>query len=82
MLAAFRQPSAPRIMTERVRNRRAKPFIKQATGNDKLTARFLYGEHFNFLPTFKIFMASNHKPVSRGRITASGGGSSWSPSPR
>jgi putative DNA primase/helicase len=40
--------------------------IKQATGNDLLTARFLYGEHFNFIPTFKIFMASNHKPVIRG----------------
>jgi len=40
--------------------------IKQATGNDQLTARFLYGEYFNFLPTFKIFMASNHKPVIKG----------------
>ena len=36
--------------------------IKQATGNDQLTARFLYGEYFNFVSTFKIFMASNHKP--------------------
>ncbi|MDR1252239.1 MAG: hypothetical protein LBK62_08730, partial [Treponema sp.] len=40
--------------------------IKQVTGNDALTARFLYGEYFNFVPTFKIFMASNHKPVIRG----------------
>jgi putative DNA primase/helicase len=40
--------------------------IKQVTGNDTLTARFLYGEYFNFVPTFKIFMASNHKPVIRG----------------
>jgi putative DNA primase/helicase len=40
--------------------------IKQATGNDQLTSRFLYGEHFNFVPTFKIFMASNHKPVIKG----------------
>ena len=40
--------------------------IKQVTGNDPLTARFLYGEYFNFVPTFKIFMASNHKPVIRG----------------
>jgi putative DNA primase/helicase len=40
--------------------------IKQATGNDQMTARFLYGEYFNFVPTFKIFMASNHKPVIKG----------------
>ena len=40
--------------------------IKQVTGNDALIARFLYGEYFNFVPTFKIFMASNHKPVIRG----------------
>jgi putative DNA primase/helicase len=40
--------------------------IKQVTGTDQLTARFLYGEYFNFVPTFKIFMASNHKPVIKG----------------
>ena len=34
--------------------------IKQITGGDKLTARFLYGEFFDFVPTFKIFMATNH----------------------
>jgi putative DNA primase/helicase len=31
------------------------PLIKQITGNDKITARFLYGEIFNFTPTFKVF---------------------------
>jgi putative DNA primase/helicase len=31
-----------------------------------MTARFLYGEYFNFTPTFKIFMATNHKPVIKG----------------
>jgi putative DNA primase/helicase len=48
------------------RKRLSEHLIKQATGNDQLTARFLYGEHFNFVPTFKIFMASNHKPVIKG----------------
>ena len=40
--------------------------IKQITGEDELTARFLYGEYFSFKPTFKIFMATNHKPKIRG----------------
>ncbi|MBC6714265.1 phage/plasmid primase, P4 family [Treponema sp. Marseille-Q3903] len=40
--------------------------IKTVTGEDDLTARFLYGEYFSFKPTFKIFMATNHKPKIRG----------------
>ena len=46
--------------------RLAEPLIKKITGNDDMTARFLYGEFFNFKPTFKIFMATNHKPVIKG----------------
>jgi putative DNA primase/helicase len=46
--------------------RLSEPLIKQITGNDRMTARFLYGEYFNFVPTFKIWMATNHKPVIKG----------------
>jgi putative DNA primase/helicase len=46
--------------------RLSEPLIKKITGNDEMTARFLYGEYFNFKPTFKIFMATNHKPVIKG----------------
>jgi len=46
--------------------RLSEPLIKKITGNDQMTARFLYGEYFNFVPTFKIFMATNHKPVIKG----------------
>jgi len=53
--------------TETEQGRRlSEPLIKQITGNDRITARFLYGEFFNFVPTFKIFMATNHKPVIKG----------------
>ena len=46
--------------------RLSEPLIKKITGNDQITARFLYGEYFNFTPTFKILMATNHKPVIKG----------------
>jgi putative DNA primase/helicase len=46
--------------------RLSEPLIKKITGNEKLTARFLYGEFFMFMPTFKIWMATNHKPVIKG----------------
>ena len=53
--------------TEAEQGRRlSEPIIKQITGNDRMTARFLYGEFFNFMPTFKIWMATNHKPVIKG----------------
>ncbi|HDU1265767.1 TPA: DNA primase, partial [Listeria monocytogenes] len=41
--------------------------IKQLTGGDKVTARHLYKDEFEFTPEFKIWMATNHKPIIRGR---------------
>ena len=40
--------------------------VKQLTGGDTISARFLYGEFFEYQPQFKIFLAANHKPVIRG----------------
>ena len=40
--------------------------VKQLTGGDIITARKLYAEEFEFKPEFKLWMATNHKPVIRG----------------
>lgn len=40
--------------------------IKQLTGDDAVTARKLYGNEFEFKPEFKLWMATNHKPIIRG----------------
>ncbi|RKL65365.1 hypothetical protein CR203_21425 [Salipaludibacillus neizhouensis] len=40
--------------------------VKQLTGGDKVTARFLRKEYFEFKPEFKIFFSSNYKPVILG----------------
>lgn len=44
--------------------------LKQATGGDKMVARFLHGEFFEFTPEFKIFLAVNHKPEIKGTDNA------------
>lgn len=45
--------------------RLAESLIKSVTGGDKVVTRFLYGEFFEYIPQFKVFLAVNHKPVIR-----------------
>ena len=40
--------------------------IKELTGDDRITARFLFKEFFEFTPEFKLFIAVNHKPEVHG----------------
>ena len=40
--------------------------IKAMTGGEQLTARFLHGEFFDFMPQFKLWLATNHRPKIRG----------------
>jgi|GEM_PF-3575308 len=37
--------------------------VKDITGGDTITARFLYGEYFQFRPTHKLWIYGNHKPT-------------------
>lgn len=40
--------------------------LKWLTGGDKLKARFMRQDFFEFEPTHKIWIATNHKPIIRG----------------
>lgn len=40
--------------------------VKQLTGGDRVKARFMRQDFFEFDPTHKLFLAANHKPVIRG----------------
>jgi len=46
--------------------RLAEARIKDLTGGDTITARFLHQEWFEFRPEFKLWLGTNHKPVIRG----------------
>ncbi len=50
--------------------RLAEALVKQLTGCDKITARFLHKEFFEFVAAFKLFLATNHKPEIRGTDNA------------
>ena len=45
----------------------AESLVKAITGGEAISARFLYGEYFEFVPTFKVWIACNHKPRISGR---------------
>lgn len=44
----------------------AEATIKKSTGGDPIVARFLYKEIFEFYAQFKLWFASNHKPIVKG----------------
>ena len=51
--------------TERT-HKLAQSLVKQLTGGDEVTARFLFREYFSYEPAFKIWLLCNHKPQFDG----------------
>jgi len=55
------------LSTETGEDRRLdESFVKWTTGGDRVLARFLFREHFEFQPRFKLWLACNHRPIIRG----------------
>lgn len=46
--------------------RLAEGLVKELTGGDKITARFMRQDFFEFAPSHTVWLAANHKPVIRG----------------
>lgn len=44
----------------------AESLVKQITGGEPVLARFLKKEFFEFIPEFKVFFTTNHKPLIGG----------------
>ena len=41
--------------------------VKMITGSDRISGRKLYGDSFDFTPTHKLQLLTNHKPTIRGQ---------------
>lgn len=44
----------------------AEALVKQLTGGEEITVKKLYADVYAIQPTFKLFIATNHRPVIRG----------------
>jgi putative DNA primase/helicase len=65
-LAALRGTRLVKAAEAEHQNSLAEAFVKEITGGDTVTARFLFEEYFSFKPTFKLWLATNHKPRIHG----------------
>jgi len=66
-LAALRGARLVSAIETSAGKRLAEALVKELTGQDAVTARFLYQEFFTFLPVFKLWLACNHVPVIQGQ---------------
>jgi putative DNA primase/helicase len=63
----------PRLVTAKEvdRGRRlSESLVKELTGQDTITARYLYAEYFDFKPQFKLWISTNNKPRISGSDNA------------
>jgi len=67
------QLDGPRFITasEIDKGRRlSESLVKELTGQDPIRARFLYGDPFQFVPQFKLFVNTNNKPTIKDQSNA------------
>jgi putative DNA primase/helicase len=64
-LAALRGPRLVTATETEDGRRWAEAKLKQMTGGDRITARFMRQDAFVFMPQFKIIICGNHKPALR-----------------
>lgn len=63
-LAGARLVSAPEVNSE---SQLDESIVKQLTGGDRISARFLYQNDAEFTPNFKLFSTANHLPNINGQ---------------
>jgi putative DNA primase/helicase len=61
-LASMRGARLVRVPETDDGERLARQVIKTITGGDTIKARFLYREHFEYRPRFKVWIVTNHLP--------------------
>lgn len=66
-LAALRGARFVNATESSAGKRLAEALVKELTGQDTVSARFLYQEFFTFVPTFKLWLACNHVPLIQGQ---------------
>ena len=64
-LAGLRGARLVRAVETEEGRRWAESKIKALTGGDKISARFMRQDFFEFTPQFKLLIAGNHKPGLR-----------------
>jgi putative DNA primase/helicase len=66
-------PEAPAVNETNENDQLNDARVKFITSQDMITARYLYAHFFDFFPTHKTFLTTNHKPIVREPTRGFGG---------